>query len=434
MTEAPTSSESGLAYFRSREPKDPAEFWSRLRQAYLDSASGIWQAAEWRGFVFPAEPEDTSGPDSAALQSGSSSSYVSFVGQTFADGADLSEATFQGHARLYAATFAGAVTFANASFERGASFDTSTFTSKADFRQARFRQRTTLYRATFKEDVTFQGAGFDADVSIENVIFEGAANFQRARFRRKVGLRGCSFHSEPLFDGAAFDEDPDLADATVDGKPLVIRSVRIGSRRGAGNDRVASEDQLNFSNHVDAFVELIRAADTRPPLTIGIFGSWGMGKSFLLDHIERQIRALQHEPAVDEDPRRQRRQWRKLRRQRRQQDRKAKRETRAIQRAGGIPVRPRTRRVHVVRFNAWEYNATDVIWPGLVRKVMDRLELEIAWGFPGRFLYRLWRNVLRQVRENRGRLVAAIAIAVALGCVSKVDLFREMFRAWDEET
>jgi hypothetical protein len=415
MTEASkTSSESDLEYFRSRAPKDPSEFWDRLRQAYLDSESGTWQAADWHGFVFPAEPEDTSGSGPAVLQSGSSGAYVSFVGETFADGADLSDVTFQGHARLYATTFAGSVTFANANFEQGASLDTSTFTGKADFHQVRFRQRTTLYRATFKDDVSFQGATFDADANFENATFEGAADFQQVRFRREASLHGSAFRSQPLFDGAAFNQDPDLTDATVDGKPLVIRSVRIGSRRGAGNDRVAPEDQLNFSNYVDAFVELIRSADTKPPLTIGIFGSWGMGKSFLLDHIERRIRALQGEPAVEEDSRRQRRQWRKLRRRRRQQDRQVKHDARAVQRAGGTPAQPSTRRVHVVRFNAWEYSATDVIWPGLVRKIMNRLEVEIAWGFPGRFLYRLWRNVLRQMRENRGRLVAAVAIAVGL--------------------
>jgi uncharacterized protein YjbI with pentapeptide repeats len=412
-TAAQMPNKTEIEYFRSSETKDPSKFWERLKQAYL-GADGIWQAADWRGFVFPAEPAPAAEPPPTSLESGSSSSYVSFVGQTFADGADLSNVLFRGHAKVYGATFTGSVSFANALFEQGASLDTSTFGGHADFQGARFQQRTTLYRATFQDDVNFRGALLDSDVSFQNAIFERTADFQQARFRRAVSLRGSAFRSQPVFDGAKFDEDPDLTDATVDGRPLVIRVDRVGNRRGAGNDRVAVEDQLNFSNYVDAFVELIRSADTKPPLTIGIFGSWGMGKSFLLDHIEREIRRQQGEPSVDEDPRQQRRQWRKIRRRQKQQDRRAQRHTAARQEDSSALAHSSSRHVHVVRFNAWEYSATDVIWPGLVRKIMDRLEVEIAWGFPGRFLYRLWRNVRRQIRENRGRLVAATAIAVGL--------------------
>ena len=153
--------------------------------------------------------------------------------------------------------------------------------------------------------------------------------------------------------GTASTHEPGLATSV---------GARVGSRRGAGNDRVALEDQLNFSDYVNAFVELIRSADTKPPLTIGIFGSWGMGKSFLLDHIERQIRELQGDPSIDMDPRRQRQQWRKLRRRHKRQDRQAKRDARLSWKNGGSLARPPTRRVHVVRFNAWEYSAADSIW------------------------------------------------------------------------
>ncbi|MBK8029890.1 MAG: hypothetical protein IPK17_10355 [Chloroflexi bacterium] len=52
----------------------------------------------------------------------------------------------------------------------------------------------------------------------------------------------------------------------------------LGSLRGAGNDRVSDQDQLGFNNYVYAFADLIEARDTTPPLTIGIYGSWGSGK------------------------------------------------------------------------------------------------------------------------------------------------------------
>jgi hypothetical protein len=69
--------------------------------------------------------------------------------------------------------------------------------------------------------------------------------------------------------------------------------VELGTLGGAGNDRVADEDQLGFRYYVKAFADLITSPHTTPPLTIGIFGSWGMGKSFLLEHIEREIHRRQ---------------------------------------------------------------------------------------------------------------------------------------------
>lgn len=511
-----------LEYFRSSEDKDPDEFWARLKQAYL-SADGVWQALDWAGFVFPRE----SGPKS--------SSSVMFAGQTFADGANLSRVTFQSVVVLSEAVFAGGVTFADASFEQETSFDSSIFHGPVDFQQARFQGRVTLDRgsflsdvtfaktkfaagasfenssfersadfqevrfgaaarmtqATFQGDVTFAGAQFAADASFENGSFARSADFKQVSFRGAVDLHMCKFRRQPIFDQTMFDQDPNVTGATAEEQPLAIQTHWAGSRGGAGNDRVAPKDQLNFSNYIEAFVDLIRSADTKPPLTIGIFGSWGMGKSFLLDHIEQRIRELQGDPPVDMDPRRQRQQWRKIRRQYKVNHRRAERSDRIerqivelhnelhelqsdpsadmplglkrqrhqwrnllrwrarwklrlwrgrlqlhlwrgqLKRAWrsrrwhdllpfGWQVRhptsagPSTKRVHVVRFNAWEYSATDVIWPGLVRKIMDRLEVEITWGFPGHFLHRLWRNVRRQVRESRGRLVGIIAIAVGL--------------------
>jgi hypothetical protein len=304
--------------------------------------------------------------------------------------------------------------FARTSCDGSVSFDGSIFAAEVSFRGARFRQRVSLNGALFYGNVNFGSAIFESDATVENATFRGAVVFEGTVFRRMVSLRASEFQSDLLLDGAEFNQNVDVTNAIVAGKPLVLGVSPVGNRWGAGNDRVAREDQLNFSNYVKAFVDLIRSADTRPPLTIGIFGSWGMGKSFLLEHIERSIHELQDEPQLDEDPRQQRRHWRKARRRQKRLDRQAKREARRALEAGRTSSKPSTPRVHVVHFNAWEYSATEIIWPGLVRKVMDRLEIEISWGFPGRFLYRLWRNILRQVRENQGRLFAAAAIAAGL--------------------
>ena len=87
----------------------------------------------------------------------------------------------------------------------------------------------------------------------------------------------------------------------------------------------------------DAFASLIASPHTAPPLTIGIFGSWGKGKSFLLEHIDREIRRRQDENP-DANPARARRAVQRLGVQRhrgglagpRSQDRREARPGRAL--------------------------------------------------------------------------------------------------------
>ena len=138
-----------------------------------------------------------------------------------------------------------------------------------------------------------------------------------------------------------------------------------------------------------------------------------MGKSFLLDHIARRVRERQEQ----------------LR----------ERRLRALSRFRLFieRFRPRSRdlasdgtvsRIHVVTFNAWEYSASEAIWPGLVRKVMNRLEREVRWPWPGRFLTKLGWNAKQLVQQERGRilvisyLAAAAAVAMIVHLVSSESL------------
>ncbi|HET7234254.1 MAG TPA: P-loop NTPase fold protein [Longimicrobium sp.] len=156
--------------------------------------------------------------------------------------------------------------------------------------------------------------------------------------------------------------------------------VRVGRGSAAGNDRVAREDQLGFDHYVQAFADLIESPQTQPPLTIGIFGSWGMGKSFLLKHIARELQ--RREKRLGATPR-------------------------------NGPV------IHVVRFNAWEYNATERIWPGLVRKVMDEVDGRLTWwNFPSLWVQRIdrryWQNFIRTSRANWGHLLVLAGVVAVV--------------------
>lgn len=159
---------------------------------------------------------------------------------------------------------------------------------------------------------------------------------------------------------AAATEDQTLREPAPD--PL------LGELAGAVSDRVADEDQLGFRFYLWALADLIESTDTQPPITIGILGSWGMGKSFLLQHLPRILserakgRTLPHALA---------------------------------------PAR-KASKVISVSFNAWEYSASEAIWPALARKIVDSLEKEVRWNIFRRLVARLRRNFKSQVSRDRG--------------------------------
>jgi KAP family P-loop domain len=194
---------------------------------------------------------------------------------------------------------------------------------------------------------------------------------------RLAGIVVAALASEPtlltVLDSATLQAVLALYDAASPPVP-----ISIGNSSGAGNDIVAGTDQLGFEVYVSAFADLITSAHTKPPLTIGIFGSWGMGKSFLLEHIRRTIDQRQTQ---------------------------------------GICPGPR---IHTVTFNAWEYSSTDAIWPALVRKIVKELDQLNSWPRRKRVWTRLQWNLRREWRSLRIRLatsglVTAVAVAVAVG-------------------
>jgi hypothetical protein len=160
---------------------------------------------------------------------------------------------------------------------------------------------------------------------------------------------------------------------------------RVGNVGGAAADR-GTEDQLGFALYVEAFADLIESPETVLPLTIGIYGVWGTGKSFLLNAIGERLEKRSE-----------------LRRQH-ERDRKKTNH-------GHAPPREVPSNVHVVTFNAWEYSANEVIWPGLVRQIMSSLEKRQR--FYVRWWWRLRRNLGRQIRVERGRIIGGGAVLLA---------------------
>ncbi len=78
-------------------------------------------------------------------------------------------------------------------------------------------------------------------------------------------------------------------DATIE----VIQEVAL-TDFVAINDTVGyrKRDRLGYETYIESFVRLIHDPETKPPLTIGIYGAWGSGKTFLMTCIMERLRDL----------------------------------------------------------------------------------------------------------------------------------------------
>src|SRR5947209_6837947 len=60
------------------------------------------------------------------------------------------------------------------------------------------------------------------------------------------------------------------------------------------NDEATDVDKLNREQYAEAFARLAESCDT--PLVIGLYGSWGMGKTSLMKLIERKLNPEKSRP------------------------------------------------------------------------------------------------------------------------------------------
>ena len=136
------------------------------------------------------------------------------------------------------------------------------------------------------------------------------------------------------------------------------------------NDTVGyrKPDRLGYETYIESFVRLIRDPETKPPLTIGIYGAWGSGKTFLMARIMERLHDLapteEQSAAADDSSRKRRRSDVRL------------------------------SDVVTVHFNAWEYQASEKLWAGMVQRIYQ--EVEVHLGLYGRVWVNFRRNLARE--------------------------------------
>src|SRR5438045_192743 len=55
------------------------------------------------------------------------------------------------------------------------------------------------------------------------------------------------------------------------------------------SDKPSATDFLDFNPYVEGLASLISAPETETPITIGITGSWGGGKTSLMEQLEKEV-------------------------------------------------------------------------------------------------------------------------------------------------
>lgn len=96
------------------------------------------------------------------------------------------------------------------------------------------------------------------------------------------------------------------------------------------NDLPTARDALGFEPYADALADIIVDPNTQTPLTLGIFGTWGSGKTSLMLQIRAKV-------------------------------------------AGG-ETQAATPTHRTIWFNAWKYNQEDALWRALLLALLDDLE------------------------------------------------------------
>jgi len=124
----------------------------------------------------------------------------------------------------------------------------------------------------------------------------------------------------------------EVRDPDADPRPAPAAQRLIASFDADTGNR---EDTLNIARYVDAFARVMSSRTLKPPLSIGLFGDWGSGKTFFMEKLHQKIDGLSRETSE---------------------------ESKALYWPN----------ICQIRFNAWHYAETN-LWASLVTTIFDEL-------------------------------------------------------------
>ena len=175
-------------------------------------------------------------------------------------------------------------------------------------------------------------------------------------------------------DSSTVDNDINTVAESINNVVEINRRTRIITDQPNGTDR------LNYSRYAAAFADLITNPEMATPITIGIFGQWGSGKSFLMGKIKEAIQLPQ-----------QKRRWNDFRG--------------AIQR---FRAKKSEIDIHIIDFNAWVYSGSEHLWAGLVTHLYRDIEKHFGWKAH-------WMRLGKAIRKSLPKALGVFAFYGILG-------------------
>ncbi|HEX7836412.1 MAG TPA: P-loop NTPase fold protein [Kofleriaceae bacterium] len=128
----------------------------------------------------------------------------------------------------------------------------------------------------------------------------------------------------------------------------VLDELREAVLAGYDNDEASGEDRLAIGGDVRALAAVLASTQITPPLSVGLFGDWGTGKSFFMKKLRERVDQLAGAARAREH-----------------------RESWFCGQKG---------KVLQIEFNAWHYTDSD-LWSSLAANVFDRLSREFKSEF-----------------------------------------------------
>jgi DNA-binding winged helix-turn-helix (wHTH) protein len=180
-----------------------------------------------------------------------------------------------------------------------------------------------------------QQQGGSGPASSEQIGVDRDTNKRRdeAQVRPQEEARTIDALHEHLARDEDRDRDRDRERDTDESEP----TLRVA---GYVSDTTSRTDDLDIATEVRTLCAVMLSTDVEPPLSIGLFGDWGTGKSFFMERMYEEVRSMAA--------------------------------------AAGVPV-TKSRfhsRVAQIKFNAWHYIDSN-LWASLVSHIIEELAKQV---------------------------------------------------------